>query len=170
VYYLELEDYEFLKQHKELNEDKDILNAANYLAYLYQYIKRLKSTTKNTVRKRASTPPTKEILKVLQYLGYEHEATAPLLNLLATFEDDYRNDIISHKLRIAYIVEKERIQTPEPKTVKLLIDALAELKKEYKQKIAEFHILIKRYTPRKYKVFTKSLLEELKLPIKPSDI
>lgn len=170
VYYLDIEDYKFLKEHEELRGVEKILDLANYLAYLYWYIKRLKKTQKNTVKKRALTPPIKEIIKVLKYLEHEHKATSPLIKLLATFEDDYRNDIVSYKDRVLYIVEKEAAQAAKTKPPQLNIDKLADLKDKYKQKITEFYNLMRHHNPRNYKKPTKDLLKELKLPHTPSEI
>ncbi len=143
--------------------------AANYLKYLYWFIRRLKATQKNCKRNRTIAPPAKEIIAILNYYDHKHKATAPLIRLLAGFEGDYSSEITSYNNRIAYKTEKETAQkTPPPA---LNIDKLSELKNEYKEKIKDFYNLMKLQNPRKYKLDTETILnDDFKLPLKPSDI
>jgi len=170
VCYLTEEQQSKYEEECELNgfDREEIFNTVNYLTYLYWFIRILKRSQKDVKRKRATAPPAKEIISILKHIEHEHEATAPLIRLLATFEGDHSNEIISHDNRIAYKVEKETAQATPPPA--LNIDKLSELKTEYKEKRNEVYTLMKQQNPRRYKEPSNELLKALNLPLKPSDI
>jgi len=143
-------------------------NEINYLQYLTIEIRHIKKYIKAFRRDRAELPPTKEILSILRYIGDNHSISEPLVELLAGFKDDFSSDCLSYKNKMLYISKKENTNKVPPPTTNY--DDFNFLKNEYKKSIKNIYTHMKNHNPRDYKKPTETLLLNVDIVLKPSDI
>ncbi len=162
--------YKYCKDNLVGYDHYTLFMTANHLKYLELYIRKLDINLKNCKRDRVEKPPTRAVISVLAYIGHveDHEATAPLIKLLASFKGDYSNSLHLYSHRIAYIMEKAKIKENFIRPYNSIF--FTNLKKEYRKKIKDLYQLMKKNNPREYKAPTETLLGILDLVIKPSDI
>lgn len=135
---------------KEYPKDK-IFKHLNKLAYLKKEINYLEPTQKRINKDRVrKQQPTKEIIKVLNYIGDNNELTEPLVKLLYNMNGDFSNKLSCKQRNIYHTpTQKEQI------TPRLSIDRKKELQMQYKKEADNLLATIKEHS-NKYVQFVQA--------------
>jgi len=139
---------------------EEIFKHINKLFYYQKEIERLNTAQKNVKRNRIQEPAS-EILKVLNYIGDENNATKGLVMLLKSMQGDFSNELSYKQKEIYFASNTVPLKKPE-----LNLDRKTQLKFDYNEILKKLHKTIKCYQKARCSEVVYELLMTLELPEK----